>query len=66
MKTLEQFRMMPDDDLILHGKETPSYSDDYVYALIQRLEDTVDALARLQSEMDERNKWRGVDPDDDQ
>ena len=46
--TLTQFRDMPDEQLLLHGKEVQIYSDAFVIALIERFEDKCDALAEAE------------------
>lgn len=47
MPSLEHFRMMPDEDLLLHGKETMTYTDEFVIALVQRFEDLLEELAEV-------------------
>lgn len=49
MPSLEHFRMMPDEDLLLHGKEAMTYIDEFVIALVQRFEDLLDLLAKAEA-----------------
>lgn len=38
----DYFRALDDRDLLLHGKEALTYTDEYVFALIERFEDLLD------------------------
>lgn len=44
MKSTSYYRQMPDHDLLLHGKEALTYTDEFVTALVERYEDTLEAL----------------------
>lgn len=44
MKSVDYYRTLPDRDLLLHGKEATTFTDEYVTALIERYEDVLDAL----------------------
>jgi len=47
MPSLEHFRMMPDEDLLLHGKEATTYTDEYTIALVERFEDLLGLAERM-------------------
>ena len=62
MPSIEYFRMLPDEELLLHGKEAMTYTDEFVIALVERFEallemndsllDTTRRLQRRIAELD--------------
>lgn len=47
MPSIEYFRMLPDEELLLHGKEATSYSDEFVVALVERFEALLELCENL-------------------
>lgn len=42
MRSPDYYRMLSDEELLLHGKEARTYTDEFVVALIERYEDMVE------------------------
>ena len=42
MRSPDYYRMLSDEELLLHGKEARTYTDEFVVALIERFEDMVE------------------------
>jgi phage shock protein A len=45
VRSPDYYRMLSDEELLLHGKEATIYSDEFVVALIERFEDMVELAA---------------------
>lgn len=45
MRSPDYYRMLSDEELLLHGKEARTYTDEFVVALIERYEDVVELAA---------------------
>jgi len=45
MKSTDYYRQLPDEELLLHGKEALTYTDEFVVALIERYEDVLEGLS---------------------
>ena len=42
MKSTDYYRQLPDEELLLHGKEAVTYTNEFVVALIERYEDVLE------------------------
>ena len=47
MKSTDYYRQLPDEELLLHGKEALTYTDEFVVALIERYEEVLEELSTL-------------------
>lgn len=45
MKSTDYYRQLPDEELLLHGKEALTYTNEFVVALIERYEDVLEGLS---------------------
>lgn len=45
MKSTDYYRQLSDEELLLHGKEALTYTDEFVVALIERYEEVLEGLS---------------------
>ena len=45
MKSTDYYRQLSDEELLLHGKEAVTYTNEFVVALIERYEDVLEGLS---------------------
>lgn len=45
MKSTDYYRQLSDEELLLHGKEALTYTNEFVVALIERYEDVLEGLS---------------------
>lgn len=45
MKSTDYYRQLSDAELLLHGKEALTYTNEFVVALIERYEDVLEGLS---------------------
>ena len=45
MRSTDYYRQLSDEELLLHGKEAVTYTNEFVVALIERYEDVLEGLS---------------------
>jgi hypothetical protein len=45
MKSTDYYRQLSDEELLLHGKDALTYTNEFVVALIERYEDVLEGLS---------------------
>ena len=45
MRSTDYYRQLSDEELLLHGKEALTYTNEFVVALIERYEDVLEGLS---------------------